>query len=310
MDIDWREHRRWVRVEDRWANVVELGSGPPVLMIHGLSGSWQNWLENIPVLAERHRVVAMDLPGFGESEMPRDKITISGYGRWICSLCEELGIERAAFVGNSMGGFVSAETAITFPQMVEKLVLVSSAGITSEHQRNEQAMAALYAAEGVLAWYTAWVAKKADSWASRTRLKRLALAAVLRHPHELPAPLLSEQIRGSGKRGFMPALDALTSYPIRDRLPDIAVPTLIVWGTHDRLVPLKDASEFERLIPGSRKVIFNDTGHMPMLERPGRFNRLLEDFLAERPSPAEGPVDQAEAEAVREAEAEAAATGD
>jgi pimeloyl-ACP methyl ester carboxylesterase len=110
----------------------------------------------------------------------------------------------------------------------------------------------------------------------------------------------------------MPALDALTSYPIRDRLSDIRVPTLIVWGTHDRLVPLKDASEFERLIPGSRKVIFNDTGHMPMLERPGRFNRLLEDFLAERPSPAAGPVDEAEAEAVREAEAEAAgsATGD
>jgi pimeloyl-ACP methyl ester carboxylesterase len=171
-------------------------------------------------------------------------------------------------------------------------------------------MAALYAAEGVLAWYTARVAKQADTWAGRPRLKRLALAAVLRHPHELPAPLLSEQIRGSGKPGFMPALDALTSYPIRDRLSDIAVPTLIVWGTHDRLVPLKDASEFERLIPGSRKVIFNDTGHMPMLERPGRFNRLLEDFLAERPSAAEGPVDEAEAEAVREAEAEAAPTGD
>src|SRR3954454_6832863 len=98
--IDWREHQRWVRVSDRWANVVEMGSGPPVLFVHGLGGSWQNWLENIPAFAARHRVVAMDLPGFGASEMPREKISISGYGRWLHSLCRELGIERGSFVGN------------------------------------------------------------------------------------------------------------------------------------------------------------------------------------------------------------------
>src|SRR5918911_1665544 len=66
LDVDWREHQRWVRVEDRWANVVEMGSGSPVVLVHGLGGNWQNWLENIPVIAREHRVVAMDLPGFGE----------------------------------------------------------------------------------------------------------------------------------------------------------------------------------------------------------------------------------------------------
>jgi pimeloyl-ACP methyl ester carboxylesterase len=94
---------------------------------------------------------------------------------------------------------------------------------------------------------------------------------------------VAEQIRGSGKPGFVPALDALTSYPIRDRLPEIACPTLIVWGTEDKLVPASDADEFARLIPNARKVVWRQTGHMAMLERPAAFNRLLAGFLAEEP---------------------------
>ena len=76
MDIDWQEHLRWVRVEDRWMNIVDIGEGPVVLMVHGLSGCWQNWLENIPFFARDHRVIAIDLPGFGESEMPAKEISI------------------------------------------------------------------------------------------------------------------------------------------------------------------------------------------------------------------------------------------
>jgi len=90
-------------------------------------------------------------------------------------------------------------------------------------------------------------------------------------------------VRGTGKPGFVAALDALTNYPIRDRLPDIACPTLIVWGTRDRLVPVRDAWEFERLIPDSRAVVWRDTGHVPQLERPAAFNDLVEAFEAERP---------------------------
>ena len=77
LDIDWRSHQRWVRVEDRWANVIEIGSGPPVVFVHGLGGSWQNWLENLPAAAEAgYRAIAVDLPGFGASEMPAEKISI------------------------------------------------------------------------------------------------------------------------------------------------------------------------------------------------------------------------------------------
>ncbi len=282
--MDWREHQRWVRVEDRWANVVSYGEGPPVLFVHGLGGSWQNWLENIPAVGEAgYRALAVDLPGFGESEMPREKISISGYGRWIDSLLRELDTGPVALVGNSMGGFVGAETAIKFPARLERLVLVSAAGISIEHQRNDAAMGALYRTETVSKFLATWLAAHADGLSTRPGLRRALLRFVMAHPDRLPGPLIREQVRGTGKPGFLPALDALTSYPIRERLPDIACPTLIVWGADDRLVPRRDADVFEELIPDSRKVVFEDTGHVAMLERPERFNRLLLDFLAEKP---------------------------
>lgn len=105
------------------------------------------------------------------------------------------------------------------------------------------------------------------------------MSVVAAHPGRLPAPLVSEQLKGSGKPGFLPALDALTSYPIRDRLASITAPTLIVWGTKDPLVPVRDAWEFGRLIAGSRVVVYEDTGHVAMLERPAAFNALVEEFL-------------------------------
>src|SRR5215210_859870 len=123
MDVDWREHLRWVRVQDRWMNIVDIGSGEPLLFIHGLSGCWQNWLENIPFFARDHRVIAVDLPGFGQSEMPAETISITGYADAIDELMGELGMEGAQIVGNSMGGFIGAELAIEHPARVERLVL-------------------------------------------------------------------------------------------------------------------------------------------------------------------------------------------
>jgi pimeloyl-ACP methyl ester carboxylesterase len=100
-------------------------------------------------------------------------------------------------------------------------------------------------------------------------------------------------MRGSGKPGFIPALDALTDYPIRNRLGEIACPTLIVWGAEDKLVPARDADEFARLIPNSRKVVWADTGHVAMLERPEAFNSLVQAFLAEEPGERVGASDAA-----------------
>lgn len=281
LDVDWGAHQRWVHIGGRAVNVIELGTGPPLVFIHGLSGSWQNWLEQLPVFARDHRVVAFDLPGFGASEMPSEPISISGYARLVDALFSELGIAGAAVVGNSMGGFIGAELAIAFPPRVERLVLVSAAGLSIQHYRNERALAALRTLDRRLAAYAGWLGSRSDALTRRPRARRLIFSVVAHRPDRLPAALVAEQVRGSGKPGFVPALDALTSYPIHDRLGEIACPTLIVWGTDDMLVPVRDADEFERLIPNARKVVWPQTGHLAMLERPEAFNRLLAAFLSE-----------------------------
>jgi pimeloyl-ACP methyl ester carboxylesterase len=282
LDVDWRSHQRWVTVAGKPVNTIDMGEGPAIVFVHGLSGSWPNWLEQLPVFAQDHRVIAMDLPGFGHSPMPRERITISGYGRILDSLLETLGVSAATVVGNSMGGFVSAELAIAFPQRVERLVLVSGAGIsTYRHRDVERIEPFLRRLAPMLAVYTAWTATRSDRMARRRGLRNLTLGMVTRHPGRLPAPLAAEQLRGAGKPGFMQGLRANIDYPIRERLPEIACPTLIVWGEDDKVIPVADASVFEELIPNSRKVIFKDTGHMAMLERPASFNRLLADFMSE-----------------------------
>src|SRR5215210_1733731 len=152
LDIDWREHQRWLRVAGDDVNVIDLGHGDrTIVFIHGLAGAWVNWLENLPAFAADHRVIAMDLPGFGASPMPSEPITISGYARVVEALLEQLGVDAAAVVGNSMGGFIGAELAIRFPARVERLVLVSAAGLTVEYQRHERVLGALRFAEHAIA---------------------------------------------------------------------------------------------------------------------------------------------------------------
>lgn len=282
LDVDWRERQRWVTVREDPVNVIDLGNGPAIVFVHGLSGSWPNWLEQLPAFAQRHRVIAMDLPGFGHSPMPREPITIAAYARILDGLLETLGVDAATVVGNSMGGFVAAELAISYPQRVERLVLVSAAGISTHRHRDvERIEPYLRRVAPMIAAYTGWTAARSDWVARRPGLRNLTLGLVTRHPSRLPAALAAEQLRGAGKPGFMQALRANIDYPVKERLPEIACPTLIVWGDEDRVIPVHDASVFEELIPSSRKVIFEGTGHMAMLERPTAFNELLSEFVSE-----------------------------
>jgi pimeloyl-ACP methyl ester carboxylesterase len=287
LDVDWRAHQRWVLVDGQPVNTIELGDersavGQPLVFVHGLAGSWPNWLEQLPVLAAEHRVIALDLPGFGHSPMPAEPISISGYARLLDRLLGQLGIDAAAMVGNSMGGFIGAELAIAFPQRVERLVLVSAAGISTHRDpRRRRAVPVLRRLERITTAMAAWFAARSDAVARHPRLRDAALNVVMRHPSRLPAPLAAEQIRGAGTPGFLQALEATIDYNVSERLPEIACPTLIVWGAKDRLISVRDADVFAELIPDSRKVVFEDTGHMSMLERPAAFNALLKDFLAE-----------------------------
>ena len=287
MGVDWPSITRKLEVLGREINTVDTGGPdkPVLLFIHGLGGNWQNWLLNIPAFMESHRVVAMDLPGFGGSELPAEHISIQGYAREVDGLCDALGIDSAAVVGNSMGGFIGAELALALPTRVERLVLVSAAGLSIENQPREP----LLGAARLLSANARYFIERRDLVVRRPRLRRAALQPVIRYPEKLSGPLTWELLGGVGKPGYVDALDALMSYSFRERLAEIAMPVLIVWGRNDMLVPVGDARRFEELIgDNARRVVFDDTGHAPMIERPSRFNELLRGFLAGESVPEAG----------------------
>jgi pimeloyl-ACP methyl ester carboxylesterase len=287
--IDWGAHLHQVEIDGTPVNYADIGEGElePIVFVHGLGGQWQNWLENIPRAALERRVIALDLPGFGRTPMPGDRVTISGYGRCVDALCEKLSLGRVDMVGNSMGGYIAAEVAIQFPERIDQLILVSAAGITSADIVHRPILTMGRVAAAVATYGAA----RHRQIASRPKSRHMALALVARHPSLLKADLAYEGFfKGTGKPGFDDALRASLEYDFRDRLPDIRQPTLIVWGEKDSIIPVKDAHEFERLIPDSRKVVMRDTGHIPMAERPGTFNDLMMEFLAET-----GPASEKEA---------------
>jgi pimeloyl-ACP methyl ester carboxylesterase len=282
--VDWQAHLHQVEIGGSRVNYVDIGSGDrePVVLVHGLGGQWQNWLENIPRVAQERRVIAPDLPGFGLSEMPPDRITISNYGECVNALCEKLELPRVALVGNSMGGFVTAETAIRFPNLVERLVLASAAGITSANVRRAPTLTVGRIATAV----TAYTAAGHRAIASRPVTRHFALALVARHPSKIKADLAWEALfKGTRKPGFDDALRACIEYDFRDRLSEISCPTLIIWGEKDSVLSVDDAEEFERLIPQSKRVVMEDTGHVLQLERPVAFNDCLLEFLARAEEP-------------------------
>jgi len=287
MAIDWPSMTRHVLVEGREVNVVDTGGDdkPVMVFVHGLSGTWQNWLLNIPAFMDSHRVIAPDLPGFGESPMPRERISIQGYARIVDGLLHALGVDSAAVIGNSMGGFVAAELALSFSTRVERLVLVSAAGLSIEEYRR----APLLVGARIWAGTATWIGARGHSVITRPRARRLGLQLIVRYPERLSPELTYELTRGAGTPGFVPAMEALLSFGYRDHLSRIEVPTLVVWGGNDMLVPSGDARKYVELIgDNARREMFEDTGHLAMLERPSRFNRLLADFVAGEREPEEG----------------------
>jgi pimeloyl-ACP methyl ester carboxylesterase len=299
--VDWRTHLRRAEIampgepasegvsgprdhETTTVNYVEVGPPDPgaaiaVLFVHGLSGSWQNWLENIPYFARNHRVVALDLPGFGHSPLPTWEISIESYGRLMHRFCDALGIGDCAIVGNSMGGFIAAEAAAAEPERFEKLVLISAAGVSSARLRRRPAETVARMATGS----APLLMRLQERGMRRPRIRYATFKGLFQHPERLRRELLLEQFHnGAGRPGFLPAVQGLLGYEMLDQLDDVEVATLIVWGRNDHIVPPQDAIEYGRHLRNSRTVIFGDTGHLPQLERPVRFNRILETFLAEQ----------------------------
>ncbi|MQA74298.1 MAG: alpha/beta fold hydrolase [Solirubrobacterales bacterium] len=297
--IDWREHLGTITVPPA-SSAPRPGAGgsaegttvhyaelkPPrdkqasraLVFVHGLGGCWQNWLENIPHFAGRHRVIALDLPGFGSSPMPDWEISIPAYGRLLREFADALEIGDCVVVGNSMGGFVAAEAVITQPDRFEKLVLVSAAGVSSARLRRQptEVVARMLA---VAVPYAMNLERRSFR---RPRARATAFGNLVRYPGGLRPELLWELFAGGMRaQAFAEALGSLAGYDFLDRLEEVEVPTLITWGRADNVVPPADALEYGRLLNNSRTVIFDETGHLPMAERPVRFNRLLGQFLAE-----------------------------
>lgn len=277
MTIDWRRHLRRVELPGAEVNYVEIGEGEPVLFVHGVSGCWQNWLENLPHFGRGRRAIALDLPGFGASPLPSWPIDMPAYGRLLHDFCEKLGIEHATVVGNSMGGFVAVEAVTGMPGRFDRLALVAAAGILNTWSPELRAVATAWA------WnrFGPHLANRGRAIVSRRRARELVFRPFVRYPGRLREDLLLEQIKGGLTKadGFGDALSAVIRHDIRDRLAEIEIPTLVVGGLSDRVIPVAAAISYHRRIPGSRLEIFERTGHVPQLERPLRFNRLLDEFL-------------------------------
>ena len=218
--------------------------------------------------------------------MPSGRISIQGFARVIDALCDRLEIVDAVVVGNSMGGFIGAELALAFPTRVRKLVLVSAAGISAETKWREPILAVgrlMAVGVGTHGRDVAAGRQPPPTAASRPAAGRALPGA------DLGAAGERAGARRPATKGFVGGLDAVLAYSFRERLPDIEVPILIVWGRHDTLIPVEDAYEFERLIgPNARVEIFDDTGHLAMVERPTRFNALVDAFIAGAAEPEAG----------------------
>jgi pimeloyl-ACP methyl ester carboxylesterase len=227
--VDWRRHLRRVELPGAEVNYVEIGEGEPILFIHGLSGCWRNWLENLPHFGASHRAIALDLPGFGSSPMPSWEIEMPAYGRLIHDFCEKLGVERATLVGNSMGGFIAVEALTSNRDRFERLVLVAAAGILNTWNPELRATATAWAWKELGPLF----ARRGRSIVSRPRAREMVFRPFVRYPNRLREDLLLEQILGGLEQaeGFGDALQSLIRHDIRDRLGAIETPALVLGGS-------------------------------------------------------------------------------
>lgn len=281
LDISWGEHLKSVTVESELGSTpisyVEMGEGPPVLFVHGLGGSWRNWLENIPFFAESHRVVALDLPGFGLSPAPPEPVSMAAYGDCLLAFADRVGLPaETALIGHSMGGFISTEAVLKAEDRFSSLVLASAAGVSFATMRESRK-----AVIGLLVRMMLPIAnQRMERNLGRKRLREASFAGVIAHPNLISREMLWEL--GSyavNSQSLIEAAYALAGYDTREQLAKIDLPTLIIWGEQDWLVPVTAAWEYNRRIARSELSIIHDCGHMVELERPARFNSEVERFV-------------------------------
>lgn len=272
---------KFVKVHGRDVAYRSAGEGPVLVLVHGIAGSSATWEQITPRLAERYTVIAPDLMGHGESAKPRGDYSLGAYASGIRDLLGVLGHERATFVGHSLGGGIAMQLAYQFPQMTERLVLIASGGLGKEVSVLLRA-ASLPGAEYVLpALFTGRV-HDAVGVAGRL-LGRLGLRG---------GPVLNEVWNSYSRltdvraqRAFVHTIRSVIDVAgqrvsARDRLYLAQeMPTLILWGDRDPIIPVTHAHAAHALMPGSRLEIVRGAGHFLPIERPAVVHTLLSDFL-------------------------------
>jgi pimeloyl-ACP methyl ester carboxylesterase len=255
---------------------VRAGAGPAVVLVHGFGSSIYTWKDVISALAGRHDVVALDLPGFGQSDRPAD-LSFEDLPRAVLGLMDALGIARAALVGNSMGGATAAVVAAERPERVSALALIDSAGFNLGPSRGPGLVRFLMSPAGSLL----------DRLPGKRLVVEASLRQVFHDPSHVTPERLSEYLAAARRPGTLAAIRSLGASlggrqaVVERALPGIRARTLVLWGADDRWIPLADADRFLAAIPGSRKVVIPDCGHVPQEEQPEEVGRLLSEFLSE-----------------------------
>lgn len=204
-------------------------------------------------------------------------VTIERYVDTVVELLHRLRIERATFIGNSLGGMLTVEAAVRHPDRVAAAILVSSGGMPLTSRRHRRiTIPGLRAIHRVL---RSRHGRRAVAVSPRTR--RLIARLILHDPSTVPTELVTDALNGLGAQGFGAALRAGASYDARVRAPKVACPTLVLWGRKDRLLPAAMGEELHRLIPDSRLIVWDATGHCPMMENPARFHDVVAEFTTQ-----------------------------
>ena len=281
--------RRTVEIHGHEVSYQDVGDGPVLLLLHGIAGSGRAWREVLPALAKDFRVIAPDLLGHGESAKPIGDYSLGAYASGIRDLLGVIGIERATIVGQSFGGGVAMQLAYQHPELCERLVLVDSGGLGREVNPILRA-ATLPLAEYVMpVLFPSFVKDRGDAVSRFLKDKgiRSGRAAEVWLAYR---SLTETENRKAFVRTVRSVIDpGGQTVSAMDRLYLAAeVPTLIVWGTDDTIIPVSHAHAAHEAVPGSRLELFEGVGHFPHVEAPERFVEVLRDFLQSTPVAPDG----------------------
>jgi pimeloyl-ACP methyl ester carboxylesterase len=273
--------RRYLTIHGHDVAYRLAGEGETILLIHGMAGSSNTWREVMPALAAHHQVLAVDLLGHGRSEKPPGDYSLGAHASVLRDLLDGLGIDKATVVGQSLGGGVAMQFAYQYPERCERLALVSSGGLGREVNVLLRALS-LPGAELVLSAVTpAFVRQRGNAvsvWLRDRGIRSDRVAEIW----QAYASLADTRSRSAFMRTLRAVVDPggqAVSAKNRLYLTE-AMPTLIIWGDADRIIPVEHAWGAHEAMPGSRLEIFEGVGHFPQVEAAERLTEVLADFVA------------------------------